>query len=254
MTRWITRRVRTGRSDWRFGVPVVCLLAGLLLAATHGVSGGGEIRRSDSPRLVDLVREAQQSVDRLSAQRDALATQVDSTHGRSTDTALSAMLARSAELTDDAGLEPVHGPGLVVTLTDAQRDANGRFPRDATPDDLVVHQQDIAAVLNAMWSAGAEAIQMQDQRIIATSAPRCVGNTLLLNGRTYSPPYTVTAIGNAPAMQAALADAPLVTLYKQYVIRFGLGYTEEAQSDVQIVGHTEPVRVQFARPAGPIGY
>ena len=78
----------------------------------------------------------------------------------------------------------MHGPGLVVTLKDAQRDANGRFPRDASPDDLVVHQQDIQAVLNALWSAGAEAIQMQDQRIIATSVPRCVGNTLLLNGRT----------------------------------------------------------------------
>ena len=59
------------RSPWRYGVPVVCLLAGLLLAATHGVSGGGEIRGSDAPRLVDLVREAQASVDRLSSQRDA---------------------------------------------------------------------------------------------------------------------------------------------------------------------------------------
>lgn len=244
----------TRRSRWRYGVPVVCLLAGLLLAATHGVSGGGEIRGSDSPRLVDLVREAQQSVDRLSAQRDALATQVDSTHGRSSDRALTAMQARSAELAAAAGLDPVHGPGLVITLTDAQRDANGRFPRDATPDDLVVHQQDIQAVLNALWSAGAEAVQMQDQRIIATSAPRCVGNTLLLNGRTYSPPYTITAIGDVSAMKSALAAAPLVTLYKQYVVRFGLGYTEQTRSDVEVVGHTEPVRMQFAQPAGPIGY
>ena len=125
------------------------------------------------------------------------------------------------------GWTPVHGPGLTVTLTDAPRDANGRFPRDASPDDLVVHQQDIQAVLNALWTAGAEAIQMQDQRIIATSAPRCVGNTLLLNGRTYSPPYTITAIGDATAMQASLAAAPLVILYKQYVVRFGLGYTEQ---------------------------
>ena len=93
-------------------------------------------------------------------------------------------------------LTPVRGPGLVVTLNDAQRDAEGRFPRDASPDDLVVHQQDIEAVLNALWSAGAEGIQMQDQRIIGTSAPRCVGNTLLLNGRTYSPPYVITAIGD----------------------------------------------------------
>jgi len=242
------------RSPWRFGVPVVCLLAGLLLAATHGVSGGAEIRRSDAPRLVDLVREAQLSVNQLTAERDQLANEVDSTHLRSSDAALSAMLRRSAELAGEADMDPVHGPGLVVTLQDAQRDANGRFPRDASPDDLVVHQQDIQAVLNALWSAGAEAIQMQDQRIIATSVPRCVGNTLLLNGRTYSPPYTITAIGDAAAMQAALAAAPLVVLYKQYVVRFGLGYQEEVKSDVQIVGHSEPVRMQFAQPAGPVGY
>ncbi|OBG36463.1 hypothetical protein A5672_19720 [Mycobacterium alsense] len=246
--------IRTRRSPWSFGVPLVCLLAGLLLAATHGVSGGAEIRRSDAPRLVDLVREAQSSVNRLSTERDQLAAKINAAHGRSTDAALAAMLRRSAELAAEAGMDPVHGPGLTVTLQDAQRDANGRFPRDASPDDLVVHQQDIQAVLNALWSAGAEAIQMQDQRIIATSVPRCVGNTLLLNGRTYSPPYTITAIGDAAAMQAALADAPLVILYKQYVVRFGLGYHEEVKSDAQVVGHSEPARTHFARPAGPVGY
>ena len=151
-------------------------------------------------------------------------------------------------------MDAVHGPGLVVTLEDAKRDANGRFPRDASPDDLVVHQQDIQAVLNALWSVGAEAVQMQDQRIIATSVPRCVGNTLLLNGQTYSPPYTITAIGNAAAMQAALAAAPLVILYKQYVVRFGLGYGEDVKSDVRVVGHSEPVRTHFAQPIGPVNY
>jgi len=244
----------TRRSPWRFGVPVVCLLAGLLLAATHWVSGGSEIRRSDAPRLVDLVRAAQSSVGRLNAERDELANRIDSTHGRSPDAALAAMRRRSAELAGEAGMDPVHGPGLVVTLQDAQRDANGRFPRDASPDDLVVHQQDIQAVLNALWSAGAEAVQMQDQRIIATSVPRCVGNTLLLNGRTYSPPYTITAIGDAATMQGALAAAPLVTLYKQYVVRFGLGYHEEVKPDVALVGHSEPVRTHYAQPASPLGY
>ena len=245
-----------GRSAWRFGVPVVCLLAGLLLAATHGVSGGGEIRRSDAPRLVDLVREAQQSVDRLSAQRDTLVSEIDTHHGGSpgTDAALEAIQNRNAALAADAGVDPLRGPGLVVTLTDAQRDANGRFPRDASPDDLVVHQQDIQAVLNALWLSGAEGIQMQDQRIIGTSAPKCVGNTLLLNGRTYSPPYVITAVGDVAAMQAALAAAPLVTLYKQYVVRFGLGYSEEPRASVDLVGHGEPVRMRYAKPAGPIGY
>jgi uncharacterized protein YlxW (UPF0749 family) len=246
--------IDTRRSPWRFGVPLVCLLAGLLLATTHGVSGGAEIRRSDAPRLVDMVRQAQSSVGRLNAEHDELVGKLESMHGRSSDAALAAMLRRAAELAGEAGMDQVHGPGLVVTLQDAQRDANGRFPRDASPDDLVVHQQDIQAVLNALWSAGAEAIQMQDQRIIGTSVPRCVGNTLLLNGRTYSPPYTITAIGNAAAMQTALAAAPLVILYKQYVVRFGLGYREEVEPDVQIVGHVEPVRTRIAQPAGPVGY
>jgi uncharacterized protein YlxW (UPF0749 family) len=244
----------TRPSPWRVGVPVVCLAAGVLLGATHGVSHGGEIRRSDAPRLVDLVRSEQAAVSRLTTERDRLADTIDSTHGRSPDAALAAMQRRSAELASDAGLDPAHGPGLTVTLNDAQRDPNGRFPRDASPDDLVVHQQDIQAVLNALWSAGAEAIQMQDQRIIGTSVARCVGNTLLLNGRTYSPPYTITAIGDATAMQSALAGAPLVILYKQYVVRFGLGYVEHTVPDAHVVGHTEPLRMHFAQPVGPVSY
>jgi uncharacterized protein YlxW (UPF0749 family) len=76
----------------------------------------------------------------------------------------------------------------------------------------------------------------------------------LLNGRTYSPPYTITAIGNAAAMQAALSAAPLVVLYKQYVVRFGLGYSEDVKRDVRIVGHTGPVPMHVAQPIGPVSY
>ncbi|WP_409435875.1 DUF881 domain-containing protein [Mycobacterium sp. SMC-14] len=241
-------------SPWRVGVPLVCLLAGLLLAATHGVSGGKEIRRGDAPRLVDLVRSTQATVEELTAQRDTLATDVGSVHGRGSGVALSAMRKRTEQLAAAAGLEAMHGPGLVVTLTDAQRDANGRFPRDASPDDLVVHQQDISAVLNALWSSGAEAVQMQDQRITAASAPRCVGNTLLLEGRTYSPPYVVTAIGDPAAMQAALAADPLITLYKQYVIRFGLGYSEQVSTDLEVAETPAVARMRYAVPAGPVDY
>ncbi len=65
---------------------------------------------------------------------------------------------------------------------------------------------------------------VQDQRIVAPSAPRCIGNTLLLHGRTYSPPYVVSAIGNADRMQNALSSERGVAIYRQYVTRFGLGY------------------------------
>lgn len=239
---------------WRFAVPVVCLLAGLLLATTHTVSDGGQIRGSEAPRLVDLVREAQRAVDGLGGQRDGLAAQIDATHGAASGPALTAIESRAGELTGEVGLDAVRGPGVTVTLTDARRDADGRFPRDASPDDLVVHQQDIQAVLNALWGAGAEAIALQDQRLIATSAPRCVGNTLLLDGRTYSPPYTVTAIGDPTALSAALAADPQIRLYKQYVIRFGLGYTEQSADDLELPGYSRPVRMRYARPAGPLVY
>ena len=63
----------------------------------------------------------------------------------------------------------------------------------------------------------------------------------------------ITAIGDAGAMQAALSAAPLVTLYKRYAVRFGLGYTEEVR-DVELVGHSESVRMKFAQPIGPLGY
>ena len=66
--------------------------------------------------------------------------------------------------------------------------------------------------------------------------------------------HEYTAIGDVAAMQAALAAAPLVTLYKQYVVRFGLGYTEQPRPQVELVGHNEPVRMKFAKPAGPLGY
>ncbi|AMO58863.1 membrane protein [Mycobacteroides chelonae] len=64
----------------------------------------------------------------------------------------------------------------------------------------------------------------------------------------------ISAIGDADAMRKALADAPMVKLYRQYVVRFGLGYSEEPRQSIDLVGHTEPVRMRFAKPAGPIGY
>ena len=79
-----------------------------------------------------------------------------------------------------------------------------------------MHQQDVQSVLNALWAGGAEAVGMQDQRIISTSAPRCIGNTLLLHGRTYSPPYVMSAIGDVARLEAALAAEPGIRIYKQY--------------------------------------
>ncbi|QHE66566.1 DUF881 domain-containing protein [Rhodococcus sp. WAY2] len=224
---------------WRIAVLVVCLVAGLLVATTRQVSHGNEIRAGDSTRLSDLVRNAQAETDDVAETRDRLAAEVESLQqeAAASDTGVAQVLAHTKALATDAGLTPMTGPGITVTLTDAPRDADGKYPVDAAPDDLVVHQQDVQSVLNALWVGGAEAVGMQDQRIVNTSAPRCIGNTLLLHGRTYSPPYVMSAIGDPARLEAALANEPGIRVFKQYATRFGLGYSQTASGQLTVPGY-----------------
>src|SRR4029077_21214912 len=73
-----------------------------------------------------------------------------------------------------AGFTAVHGPGLAVALHDAPRQPDGGLPAGARPDDVVVHQQDVQSVVNALWAGGAEAMTIMGIRVISTSAVRCV--------------------------------------------------------------------------------
>jgi uncharacterized protein YlxW (UPF0749 family) len=224
---------------WRIAVLVACLVAGLLVATTREVSHGNEIRAGDSTRLSDLVRNAQAETDDVAETRDRLAAEVESLQqeAAASDTGVAQVLADTKALATDAGLTPMTGPGVTVTLTDAPRDADGKYPVDAAPDDLVVHQQDVQSVLNALWVGGAEAVGMQDQRIVNTSAPRCIGNTLLLHGRTYSPPYVMSAIGDPARLEAALANEPGIRVFKQYAARFGLGYSQTVSGQLTVPGY-----------------
>ena len=88
----------------------------------------------------------------------------------------------------------------------------------------MVHQQDVQSVVNALWAGGAEAMMIMDQRVLTTSAVRCIGNTLLLQGRTYSPPFVVTAIGDAARMSAALDADTGRPAVLHYVEKYGLVY------------------------------
>jgi uncharacterized protein YlxW (UPF0749 family) len=91
---------------------------------------------------------------------------------------------------------------------------------------------------------------IMDQRVLTTSAVRCIGNTLLLQGRTYSPPFVVTAIGDADAMVAALDDQPGVRLYRQYVDKFQLVYDVTPVDNVTLPAYDGPIRLSAAKQAG----
>jgi uncharacterized protein YlxW (UPF0749 family) len=138
---------------------------------------------------------------------------------------------------------------MVVTLDDAPRDV--QVPAGIGPDELVVHQQDVQAVVNALWAGGAEAMMLQDQRVISTSAVRCVGNTLILQGRVYSPPYTVTAIGDPDQLQGAMDRSPEIGIYLQYVASLRLGWRVERRPGLELPAYTGSLAFRYATASGP---
>jgi uncharacterized protein YlxW (UPF0749 family) len=88
------------------------------------------------------------------------------------------------------------------------------------------------------------------QRVIATSAVRCVGNTLLLNGDVYSPPFKVSAIGPYGAMLRALNASPGVRLFQQAAAYYGLGYTAESESALQLPAYRGSISLEYAKAGG----
>ena len=212
------------RRIWRLAVPVAFACAGVLFATSAGAARGGDLRGGNRTDLADLIRVQEQKVADSTRRVEQLRSDVaDATKiAAAADQRIGAEQSHGDRLTAAAGLQPVHGPGLRVTLSDAPRSADRLLPEGASPDDLVVHQQDVQGVVNALWSAGADAVQIMDQRAIVTSAVRCVGSTLILQGRVYFPPYTITAIGDADLMRRALDTSKAVRLYRYYADRFRL--------------------------------
>jgi uncharacterized protein YlxW (UPF0749 family) len=211
---------------WRVLVPVTFLGAGLLFSASHETAQGTDLRAGRLSQLTDLIDASQQQVADLERtagglRRDVAARQADLASGSSS---VAAETRRGDALRSPAGLEAVVGPGLVVTLDDAPRPAEGEEPASDNPDDLVVHQQDVQSVLNALWAGGAEAVSVMGDRVISTSAVRCVGNTLLIDGRLVGPPFVMRAIGDVAGMRSALAVEPGVALFRRYVDAYGLTY------------------------------
>ena len=86
------------------------------------------------------------------------------------------------------------------------------------------------------------------QRIIATSAVRCVGNTLLLNGSLYSPPFRVEAIGAAGTMRTHLDASPGVALFKQAAEYYGLGYTVATADRLVLPAYPNIPVLSYAKP------
>jgi uncharacterized protein YlxW (UPF0749 family) len=221
------------------------LVAGFGFAVSAHESHGHELRNPVNATLAGTVQQAEdrvhhldRTVRQLQAQVNRLAKQAG--HG---DSAVARARAQIRALVAPVGLTAVHGPGLEVVLDDAPGQPSGV---NVDPNQLVVHQSDLQAVVNALWAGGAEAMTISGQRVIPTSAVRCVGNTLLLNGEVYSPPFRVAAIGPSATMQKELSSSPGVKLFREAASYYGLGYTVSTESRLFLPAYRGPVTLSYA--------
>lgn len=216
------RRPRTPRR-WQAAVPVAAALAGVLFVASAVSSDGTDLRSSDTDLQV-VVDDRAQAVHELRHEVDDVQAEVDQLGATVDDAALRQLRRRIARAGVAAGLAPVSGPGLVVSLADSPVDDP---PDDIDPNLLVVHQQDIQAFVNALWAGGAIGITLQGQRLVSTTGIKCVGNTVVLEGVPYAPPYRIEAVGDPDALVDALGDAADVQTYREYAQRYFLGLDVE---------------------------
>ena len=205
---------------------VVIALTGFLLSTNVRVNRTVAVTNDTADLVeqgVDEVNQLQQDVSDLTEQvanlTDALkADGTDSTQNQGKD---------SSNVDSSLMLPALSGSGVTVTLDDSPlwENAVNNNGTTANINDYVIHQQDVESVVNALWAGGADALMIMDQRVLF--------NVLSLHGKKYSPPFTISAIGDPQRLRAALNDSEAITILKQYVTAFGIGYKVENAEDLQ---------------------
>ena len=226
-------------------VALVLALSGALFAANAKFAhGSGERHPQD---LADLAKVEESRVERLSAEVDGLHADVaELTDAENSQTGADVQDPSLGYLVE-GGQIAVQGPGVTVRLNDAPADSPRR--EDVSPDDLVVHQQDIQSVMNALWAGGAEAMEIMDQRVVSTSAIHCAGNVLRLHGRIYSPPYDIRAIGDPDRLRRALDASVQVQYFVRDAGLLGLGWSvsdSSASSPLQLSAYSGATDLEHA--------
>jgi uncharacterized protein YlxW (UPF0749 family) len=205
------------RGAWRIGTPLVVLFSGGLFAISAVDSEGTDLRPGRYTDLASLVDAEADEYEKLEDRVASLQQDVDELTKRVNDAGVQRYQQEIAEYRDPAGFEPVEGPGVSVTLSDAPEEVVDRATADdeLDPNLLVVHQQDVQALVNAMWAGGARAVTVQGRRVITTTGILCEGNAIQLQGVPYPQPYEIRAVGDPDAIQAALEADPTVSAYRE---------------------------------------
>lgn len=222
---------------------VVGLLAFLLTVDLRTQDTASKINASRRSELAAIVAERQKSTAALESRLAQLRAQLAAIGGSAGSAELQQLRASIASIETASGATPLSGPGLIVRLSDAP-------PNDQSStnqSDSRIQDADLQEVVNALWNAGAEAISINGQRLVATSAIRNAGNTVLVNFRVLTSPYEVDAIGDASVMQSSFLASDIAHHFKTWEQVYGLGFSVEHPSTVQVPAYTSSVRFRYAQ-------
>jgi len=185
------------RSRLMFAVIAVVIGALFAVAAAQTIRSRPEAAK-ERDQLVARIKTAQANRDKLRDQSNALAAQNAKLRGAGlgNDAQTQQLRTRLSGLETATGADAVTGPGLKIIVDDAPgTNQNGR-----------VLDVDLQVLVNGLWGAGAEAIQVNGQRITALTAIREAGEAITVNYVSLSPPYEVDAIGDPHTLQARLLE------------------------------------------------
>lgn len=198
-------------------------VAGFLLTASTLTANGSDIRVERPSQLRDLVRNQVKKIDTLENQILDTQTEIAKLTTSKDKNQIDIYQSRIDQISPAAGFTALAGPGITVILNDAPQ-VDLSIPENERPDvnDLLIHQEDVQSVVNALWSGGAQGISIMGKRVISTSAVKCVGNTLLLHGKVYSPPFKIEVVGEVNNLLKSLNNDPNVLILQDYVDSYGL--------------------------------
>lgn len=232
------------KQNWQLPVGVASVFIGILISLQFRVQ-----TVNHEPNK----KEAIALVKNLEIERDKLKEELQTTRARqaeieqklgSGEGKTKELAARVQEARVQAGLLSMKGPGLIVKLTDSNRRSNP----DEDPYFFIVHDVDLQALVNELWSAGAEAISINDQRLIHRTSIRCVGPTVLVNTVRMAAPYVVKAIGPKDDMDTGLKMQGGWWESLAMLIRNG-GEVRMIKSDeITVPGYQGSLNLRFAVP------
>jgi len=242
----------------RWGRTVVALtmvVAGLLVAVTYNQAAAtGEGRDAVRAALVDDIQGDAALSDDLAAQLGALRAEVTRTRDQLLAASAVGQRARDAlaRAEQGAGAVPVTGPGLLVTLANADpradEDPVGGGTTEEDPREQV-QDGDLQVVVNALWAAGAEAISINGQRLGPLTAIRFAGEAVLVDFRPVTNPYQISAIGDPDTLSTRWLANPQVVALASVSQLFGLRFDYAEEDELTLPAGSIPELVA-ALPEG----